>query len=206
MITIYDLKPRFQNLLRPLCARFVRIGLTANHITLAALILSVAGGIWIALAPGSALPLLTLPLLLFVRMALNAIDGMMAREFNQKSRLGALLNELGDVLADVCLYLPFALIPGVSAVLCTLVILLGVIVEMTGVIAVQIGASRRYDGPFGKSDRAFAFGLLALLLAFDFISPQLSTIYLAILIVLSCYTLLNRAQKALREAGESTRS
>ncbi|MCZ4279157.1 CDP-alcohol phosphatidyltransferase family protein [Kiloniella laminariae] len=206
MITIYDLKPQFQNLLRPICARFIKIGLVANHITLAALILSGAGGIWIALAPGSALPLLALPVLLFIRMALNAVDGMMAREFNQKSRLGAVLNELGDVLADVALYLPFALIPGVSAVLCTLVILLGIIVEMTGIIAVQIGASRRYDGPFGKSDRAFAFGLLAVLLAFDFISPQLSTVYLAILIGLSCYTLFNRAQKALREADESTPS
>lgn len=43
------------------------------------------------------------------------------------------------------------------------VVLLAVISEMTGVVAVQIGASRRYDGPMGKSDRAFLFGLLALL-------------------------------------------
>ena len=28
----------------------------------------------------------------------------------------------------------------------------------------MIGAPRRYDGPMGKSDRAFAFGLLALVL------------------------------------------
>ena len=32
--------------------------------------------------------------------------------------------------------------------------------EMAGVVAVQIGAERRYDGPMGKSDRAFTFGLL----------------------------------------------
>jgi CDP-diacylglycerol--glycerol-3-phosphate 3-phosphatidyltransferase len=42
-------------------------------------------------------------------MALNAIDGMLAREHGQASRLGAVLNELGDVVADAGLYLPLAL-------------------------------------------------------------------------------------------------
>jgi CDP-diacylglycerol--glycerol-3-phosphate 3-phosphatidyltransferase len=42
------------------------------------------------------------------------------------------------------------------------VVVLAVVTEMTGVVAVQIGASRRYDGPMGKSDRAFVFGALGL--------------------------------------------
>ena len=50
-------------------------------------------------------------------MALNALDGMLAREFNQKSRLGAVLNELGDVVSDTALYLPIALVPGVNSAL-----------------------------------------------------------------------------------------
>ena len=37
-------------------------------------------------------------------MAFNAIDGMLAREFGQKSRLGAYLNELTDVVSDAALY------------------------------------------------------------------------------------------------------
>ena len=44
-------------------------------------------------------------------MAFNAIDGMLAREFGQKSRLGAYLNELTDVVSDAALYLPFAWLP-----------------------------------------------------------------------------------------------
>ena len=43
-------------------------------------------------------------------MALNAIDGMLAREFNQKSRLGGYLNEITDVVSDAALYLPFAFV------------------------------------------------------------------------------------------------
>ena len=43
-------------------------------------------------------------------MALNAIDGMLAREFNQKSRLGGYLNEITDVVSDGALYLFFAFV------------------------------------------------------------------------------------------------
>ena len=52
-----------------------------------------------------------LPIVLFIRMALNALDGMLARECNQQSRLGAILNESGDILSDIALYLPFMLLP-----------------------------------------------------------------------------------------------
>lgn len=48
-------------------------------------------------------------------MGLNAIDGMLAREFGQQSRLGAYLNELSDVIADAALYLSLASVPGASA-------------------------------------------------------------------------------------------
>ena len=43
-------------------------------------------------------------------MALNAMDGMLAREFGQQSALGGYLNEITDIVADAALYLPFAFI------------------------------------------------------------------------------------------------
>ena len=48
MASVYDLKPKFQNLLRPLCARMARAGITANQVTLSAAILSTALGAAIA--------------------------------------------------------------------------------------------------------------------------------------------------------------
>ena len=126
MPTIYDLKPKFQALLRPICVGLVRAGITANAVTTAALLLSVAHGAWLALMPTSRWPLLLLPVTLFVRMALNAIDGMMAREHGQASAAGAVLNELSDVVVDAALYLPFALIPGVDAQLVVLVVVAGI--------------------------------------------------------------------------------
>ena len=138
--------------------------------TLFAVLLSFVLGGLVAWFPSERWPLLLIPAGLLVRMALNAIDGMLAREHDMKSDLGGVLNELGDVLSDAALYLPFALIPGVSAPLTVVAVVLAVTTEMAGVVAVQIGATRRYDGPMGKSDRAFAFGLLALLLGLG-VSP-----------------------------------
>jgi CDP-diacylglycerol--glycerol-3-phosphate 3-phosphatidyltransferase len=164
MASIYDIKPAFQNLLRPVTRTLAGAGVTANQVTVAAALLSGGVGACIWFYPTARWPLLLLPAFLFVRMALNAIDGMLAREHNQKSRLGAVLNEIGDVLADTALCLPLALVPGFSPWLMVAITILAIVSEMTGVVAVQIGATRRYDGPMGKSDRAFVFGLLALLL------------------------------------------
>ena len=158
MPSIYDIKPAFQGLLRPVVRAIARAGGTANQVTVAAAAGSVIVGAAIARCPGSGWPLVLVGPWLFVRMALNAIDGMLAREFGQKSALGAIINELGDVVSDTVLYLPFALVPGFSAPLVAAVVVLAALTEMTGVVCAQAGASRRYDGPFGKSDRAFAFG------------------------------------------------
>jgi len=199
MATIYDLKPRFQALLRSLTRWLAAIGVTANQITVGAAVLSVAAGACIALWPDETWPFLVVPITLFARMALNAIDGMLAREHGMKSRRGAVLNEVGDVVSDASLYLPFALVPGVSSPLVVVITILAIIGEMTGVVAVQIGASRRYDGPLGKSDRAFAFGLLALALAFGARPGNWLTLYLALLAVLALMTIIQRARKALQE-------
>jgi len=198
--TIYDLKPKFQALLRPLAARLVHAGATANAVTAAALCLSLAQGALIALMPSAHWPLLLLPLTLFVRMALNAIDGIMAKEHGQKSVAGAVLNELSDVVSDAALYLPFALIAGVNAPLVVLVVVVSLIGEMAGALGPMIGAARRYDGPFGKSDRAFGFGVLAVLLGLGLSPGSWTTLVLAAMLVLSAFTVWNRARRAVAEA------
>ncbi|RXK56745.1 CDP-alcohol phosphatidyltransferase family protein [Oleiharenicola lentus] len=201
MASIYDIKPAFQNLLRPLTRALAGAGVTANQVTVAAAALSAAVGACIWLWPAARWPLLLLPGFLFVRMALNAIDGMLAREHNMKSRLGAVLNEIGDVLADTALYLPLAGVAGFSPWLVVVITILAIVSEMTGVVAVQIGASRRYDGPMGKSDRAFVFGLLTLLLGLG-VPPGDWLLWAQVLVgALLVVTIMRRARRALAEAG-----
>jgi CDP-diacylglycerol--glycerol-3-phosphate 3-phosphatidyltransferase len=197
MASIYDIKPKFQALLRPIKQKLAAAGVTANQVTIAALLLSVGHGLLIAYASMQWLWLLLLPVTLFLRMALNAIDGMLAREHGQKSRLGALLNELSDVASDAALYLPFAVVAPLSATAAVIAVVLAGLTEMTGVVAQTIGSTRRYDGPMGKSDRAFAYGLLAFLLALGLGEASWTHLYQWAIVLLLLVTIWNRARKAL---------
>lgn len=198
MPSVYDLKPAFQRMLRPLLRRMAGMGVTANQVTIAAMVVSIAAGAVIVWQPVPR-TLFLLPAVLFLRMALNAMDGMLAREFDQKSRLGALLNELGDVASDTALYLPLALVPCFSAWLVFGIVLLSALSELTGVLGLMIGASRRYDGPMGKSDRAFVFGALGLALGFGVQSGRWLAWLLASILALLLVTIFNRAHRALKE-------
>jgi CDP-diacylglycerol--glycerol-3-phosphate 3-phosphatidyltransferase len=205
-MTIYNLKPAFQNLLRPICRMLANAGVTANQVTVSALLISVVVGLLFALYPTVNSVVLLIPIWLFLRMVLNAIDGMLAREHNMQSDLGVILNELGDVVSDTALYLPFALVPGISPELIVAIVVLSVFTEMAGVLALQVGASRRYDGPMGKSDRAFVFGLLALLLGVDISPGWWMNAALVIIAVLAALTVVNRSAKALKELATDVRN
>lgn len=199
-MSIYALKPRFQNLLRPFVRALFNIGVTANQVTLAACAVSIALGVWLCLQAATPQAFLLLPLWMLLRMAFNAVDGMLAREFGQQSKLGAYLNELTDVISDAFLYLPFALLPGVSALWVGTFIVLSVIVEMTGCVALLAGASRRYDGPFGKSDRAFVVGALALAIGVGLAPTPALTWALPIMAALCALTIVQRVRRGLAEA------
>jgi len=131
---------------------------------------------------------------------------MLAREFGQQSRLGAYLNELTDVIADSALFLPFALIPGVNLLLILLVTLGAIFSEYAGVLGPMVGASRRYDGPMGKSDRALVFGVIGAGVAVGWFAPLWINIILALVAALLVYTVINRVRRGLAElpTGQDT--
>jgi CDP-diacylglycerol--glycerol-3-phosphate 3-phosphatidyltransferase len=199
MPSIYQLKPAFQNALRPTVRWLFDKGVTANQITLLAAVVSVLVGIGIAIFAEQPLAFALIPLWMLVRMALNAIDGMLAREFDQQSTLGAYLNELGDVVADIALILPFALLPGACLWLVVLVAMLALISEYTGVLGPMVGASRRYDGPMGKSDRAFVLGALATGIALGWVDALwINAVFAGVAILLAC-TSGNRIHQGLKQ-------
>ena len=206
MPSIYQLKPRFQNLLRPGVQRLYARGVTANQVTLAAAAVSVLLGALLAWLPQHTWLFALIPLWMLLRMALNAVDGMLAREFGQQSKLGAYLNELSDVVADSALYLPFALLAGVSPTLAVLVVVLAVISEYAGVLGPMVGASRRYDGPMGKSDRAFCFGVLGAGVASGLLPSSWINGLLAVILLLLLATLVNRVRRGLAEVAPTSQS
>jgi CDP-diacylglycerol--glycerol-3-phosphate 3-phosphatidyltransferase len=201
-MTLYDLKPRFQSLLRPLVRRLAAAGVTANQVTLAAAIGSVALGTLLCCKSDNPALFLLLPLWLALRMALNAIDGLLAREFGQKSRLGGYLNELCDIVSDAALLLPFAAIAPFSQAAVFAVVGLAILTEYAGVMGPLVGASRRYDGPLGKSDRAFLMGALALWIGLGLPLGSWMAWAMPLAGLLLVLTVINRVRHGLRE-GET---
>jgi CDP-diacylglycerol--glycerol-3-phosphate 3-phosphatidyltransferase len=197
-MSIYALKGRFQDLLRPGVRGLFRAGVTANQVTVfAALVsLAVAFVVW-RQAPVQPLLYLLLPAWMLLRMALNAVDGMLAREFGQQSRLGAYLNELSDVIADAALYLSLLSVPGVHAHALWAMVVLAALTEYAGVLGLMVGASRRYEGPMGKSDRAFVVGVLGLLLATGWVGAGTVNGVVLVMALLCLVTVVNRVRAGL---------
>ncbi|MGL4996121.1 MAG: CDP-alcohol phosphatidyltransferase family protein [Deefgea sp.] len=199
MPSIYQLKSQFQTLLRPSVLLLLRAGISANQVTLLALIGSVLIGGTLCLTSLPRIFWLILPIFLFIRMALNAIDGMLAREHNQTTPLGAILNEVADVISDAALYLPFALLAPHAIWLVFVAVLMAMLSEFVGLLGPMLGASRRYDGPMGKSDRAFIFGSLGLAVA---LTPHaigaIPWVFLLVTLA-TVFTCINRARAMLKE-------
>src|SRR5699024_1560826 len=189
------------NLLRPIVRTLAKMKVTPNQVTIAAIILSLVTGSLLALYHANPYIFILIPIVMFVRMALNAIDGMLAKEHDMKTALGNILNEVGDVFSDAVLFIPFAFVPSFSAPLVVAIVILSIISEMTGVLGVVIGASRRYDGPMGKSDRAFVFGALALCGVFGWLHPVFVTAVLILTVTLIMMNIVIRIQRALKEVN-----
>lgn len=200
MISVYKLKPKFQQLLTPVLLFLNKNKITANQITISSILLSVVIGILFWYADTSKWFFLSLPIGLLVRMALNALDGMMARKFNQTSKLGEVLNEVGDIVSDVIIFFPLLKFQPESLYLIVIFIVLSVINEFAGLIGKIVGKERRYDGPMGKSDRALILGLYGLLLFFGVTITEISNYIFGIIILLLLISTYIRLKKSLNEA------
>lgn len=203
-MSLYALKPAFQARLRPLVDRLAAGGITANQVTAAAALMSIAVGAMPFLISDPRIFLL-IPACLAIRMALNAIDGMLAREHGQESRLGGFLNEVGDVVSDAALYAPFALVPAFGPGPVAVVVVLAILTEFAGVLGRASSGTRRYDGPMGKSDRALVFGALAAWIGVGGTMPGWTTVILWAVAALLIVTTVNRIRASLREADTRER-
>jgi len=163
MISTYKIKPKFQQMLMPLLKRLHKMGVSPNALTLMAVLLSFAIGylFWNTSEHHSFFLFIALGLLL--RMILNALDGMMARIYNLQSKLGEILNEVGDIVSDIVIFFPLIVFDSLDIKLAITFISLSIVNEFCGVIAKVVSGKRRYDGPMGKSDRALLIGVICII-------------------------------------------
>lgn len=148
---IYGIKPWFQKQLQPLVQALWNVH--PDVLTWGALGVSlIAGGLLYWTSDHPLFALLAIPLLL-CRLALNALDGMVATQTGKARAAGEVINELSDRLSDVSIFLPFAFWPDIKVHLVLLAIIAMLIVSYVGVLGKAVGAERVYIGMLGKADR-----------------------------------------------------
>lgn len=188
-ISTYQLKEGFQRLLRPCRDFLIERKISANAVT----IFSVLTCLFYAslMAKGYVVLLVLMPFLLLFRMILNALDGMVAVETKTQSKLGMWLNEGGDIVSDLALFLGFLVfLPSLKIYLISL-IMVSLSIEVLSLCILFKKGIRPLSGPFGKSDRAVFMGVLGLCLYFQ--ASHLIVIILFIAaFVLSGITISNR--------------
>lgn len=154
---LYTVKPWFVARLRGVTTFLIARGVTPDSVTLGAI--PVGLGISASLVFGhewGPLWLLVPPLALLL-MAVNAIDGDVAREAGAETARGAALNELVDRAGDLLLIGPAFVLAGPRIGLAALLAVLAA--ESVALIGWGASGERALGGLMGKPDRA---GLISL--------------------------------------------
>lgn len=80
------------------------------------------------------------------------------------------------------------------------VIFLSAVSEMAGALGPMVGAPRQYDGPMGKSDRAFLFGALGLWLGVAGSLPDAALWIMPAAALAILLNTINRIRSGVRQA------
>ncbi|SDJ72698.1 CDP-alcohol phosphatidyltransferase family protein [Streptomyces indicus] len=147
---LYALKPWYAERLAGVRAALVRRAVSPDTLTWAGVLCAAGAGAALGLlpAPYAALPV---AVLLAARLAFANLDGALARDTGRCTRRGAVLNELGDRLADLAVLAGFLWVAPVGPVAAAA--LAATLPSWVALAGAATGAPRRNGGPMGKTER-----------------------------------------------------
>lgn len=189
---IYSIKPKFQKFLSPIKNLFIRYKVHPTTINILSLIISLSGGISLYLSGKYPLLLIYIPFMAFIRTALNALDGLVARELKIKNqKFGEVLNEITDRFSDVVIFLGLAFVAYVNLSLGLITIILILLNSYLSILSKAAGGSRQYGGLVGKADRMFYLSLASILVLI-FKDTNIMNYLLIFLIITTIITFIQR--------------
>lgn len=194
---LYAAKPAFVARLARLEDLAVRRGTSPDALTVLGAALGVLTGV--ALVAGMVLPLVWLAVapLALARMACNAIDGSLARRTGAATPRGAVLNEVGDRVADAVTFA--ALAPAVGPALALGVVAVALATSFAAMAGHALVGERIGAGPMGKPDRVAVIACAAAAAAFT--GPVALTVGAWIVVALGIVTIVRRVRVLWRQAG-----
>jgi len=164
---LYKQKGNFQKVVRWVAGSWM----TANQATFFGLIAVclVAACFYAGLSvPGWRWALLLVPVFLLMRMVMNTLDGLLAREYRTATVTGELWNEGLDIIGDTVAYGSLFFVPNAPGFSLTVFLIATWAAEYFGVLGKSLpGGVRRHETlGGGKPDRAVWMGLFALIAFF----------------------------------------
>ncbi|HXP78046.1 MAG TPA: CDP-alcohol phosphatidyltransferase family protein [Stellaceae bacterium] len=199
MLDLPDTKPLLERLFRPPALGLSLLGIRPNALTLASLAVSTLVGTLAFAVPTATWPLLMILAAMLTRLALNHMDGIIARERGMKTPLGGLLNEMATPVEDMALYLPLAARSEMPAALIVCVVMSCALVEVAGLASLAIGGARRFDGPMSKVVRGVFFGMLVIAVVLRLAPASWAPSALVLALILLAVTAGNRLRRAVEE-------
>ena len=159
-MSLYDVKPKFRQLLMPAADRLRRV--PPDAITMAGVLASIVALGCIAGSIAHRWLLLLVPVWLAVRISCNALDGLVAHRAGRARPFGEVVNEGADRLADLILLLGLGLTAWASLPIAAVASVAVLLASYTGLIGKSVGSGREHGGILGKADRMVWLGLTAL--------------------------------------------
>lgn len=146
--------------------------------------------------------LLLVPPFLILRMMMNALDGMLAREYGTGSVSGEIWNEGLDIIGDNICYGILLFVPDISKWPIVLFIILSWAAEFFGVLGKSMPSGVRRHETFlgGKPDRAVWMGLMALILFFKPMFIEFVGYYILVVCFFVFMTNVLRIRKIISES------
>ncbi|MFW5899184.1 MAG: CDP-alcohol phosphatidyltransferase family protein [Jiangellaceae bacterium] len=178
---LYALKPWYAARLRGLRHALARRGTHPDVVSVSGICFAALAGGGLAVLPQGWAVLVVAPMLA-LRLAAANLDGALARDTGMQTRRGALLNEIGDRLADLAVLAGCLLLA--PAWLVVAVMLAASAPSWVSLAGAAAGAERINGGPVGKTERCLLITVLAAV-------PESTTMVLVIVgtgsLVTACY-------------------
>lgn len=194
MSGLYAIKPWFVRSLSGIEERLVARRVSADALSFAAVAVSAAAAIalalghmvhswwWFAVAP-----------LVLARLALNALDGAVARRTGTARPIGKVVNEVCDRLSDIFLIAPLVLFVSPMLVVTALAVIW--LTSTCGLLGEVIGAHRLTQGPMGKADRCAVLAGASLVAALTDVPVGVFASALVVMVFGGLVTIVARLQR-----------
>ncbi|MBT4352848.1 CDP-alcohol phosphatidyltransferase family protein [archaeon] len=101
----------------------------------------------------------------FARTALNALDGMIARELKVKNQgFGEVLNEFFDRISDASIFFGLTLASYTNLIIGALAVIFILLNSYLSIVSKAAGGKRQYGGIMGKADRMIYLGIMSVII------------------------------------------